>query len=52
MRGDPIVRQRPDPAQQRPAGATSDQGQVILDQKLRDQLVIAGGRRVVDRFDG
>ena len=51
MLDDPVVRQRPNPAQQRPAGAASDQRQVILDQELRDELVIAGGGRVLDRFD-
>jgi hypothetical protein len=51
MLGDPVVRQRPNPAQQCPARAASDQRQVLLDQELRDELVIAGGGRVVDRFD-
>ena len=47
-----LVRQRPNPAQQRPAGATSDQRQVILDQELRHEVVIAGCGRMLDRFDG
>jgi hypothetical protein len=48
MLDDLLVGQRPDPAQQRPAGAASDQRQVILDQELRDELVIAGCGRVLD----
>ena len=35
MLDDPLLRQRPNPAQKRPAGAAPDQRQVILDQELR-----------------
>ena len=50
MLDDHLVRKRANPAQQRPAGAPSDQRQVILDQKLRDELVVDGRSRVRDRL--
>ena len=42
MFDDPVVGQRPNPTQKRLAGSASDQRQVILDQELRDELVLAG----------
>ena len=46
-----VVRQRAHPANERSAGAISDQGQVTLDEHLRDELVISRGCRMPDRLD-
>ena len=51
MRNDAILRQRTNPAQKRPAGAASEQRQAIVDQEVRDELIITRGPRMSDRFD-
>ena len=51
MFDDPLVGERPNPAQKRLAGAASDQRQVIFDQELRDEFVLAGGGCVLDSLN-
>ena len=49
---DTVIRQRANPAKKRPAVAAPDQGQVVLDEHLGDELVVAGSRRMPERFHG
>ena len=49
---DAVIRQRANPAKKRPAVAAPDQGQVVLDEHLGDELVVAGSRRMPERFPG
>ena len=51
MLDDPLLRERTNPAQKRPAGAAPDQVQAILDQKGGDELIVAGRGRVLNRLD-
>ena len=47
-----VVRQRANPAKKRPPGAASDQRQVVLDEHVGDELVVAGSRRMPERLHG
>ena len=47
-----VVRQRANPAKKRAAVAAPDQRQVVVDEHLGDELVVAGSRRMPERFHG
>jgi hypothetical protein len=51
MRDDALVRQRVHPPKERPRSAASNHPQVVLDEKLRDELIVARRSRVLDRLD-
>ena len=45
-----VVRQRANPAKKRPADAAPHQRQVVVDEHVGDELVVAGSRRMPERF--